>query len=79
MAGSQPPAEEYRSVARIYTLISEFTTPILIGLVVDWQFGVLPWGLLIGTFVGLAMGGLGVMKLIRQMDAADARAKGRKP
>lgn len=77
MAGSPPPAEEYRSIARVYQLISEFVAPIVLGLVVDWQFGAQPWGLLVGTLCGLAMGGWGVMRLIRQMDAADARKKGR--
>jgi len=76
MAGSS--ADEYRSIARVYQLVSEFIAPILLGFLVDWQAGTLPWGLVVGTFAGLGFGGLGVMRLIREMDAADKRAKGPK-
>lgn len=63
-----PSARDHRSVARVYQLISELVAPIVLGLLVDWQFATSPWGLLIGTLVGLLMGGWGVSRLIRQLD-----------
>jgi F0F1-type ATP synthase assembly protein I len=68
-----PPSEQFRSLGRIYQLVSEFVAPIGLGLVVDWQFGTRPWGTLVGTLVGLLLGGFGVARIIRQMDAADRK------
>lgn len=56
--------------------MSEFVAPIVLGLVVDWQAGTSPWGLLVGVLFGLIVGGLGVARMVRLMDAADKRKKG---
>ena len=56
--------------------MSEFVAPIVLGLVVDWQAGTSPWGLLVGVLFGLLVGGLGVARMVRLMDAADKRKKG---
>ena len=60
----------------VYVLVSEFVAPIVLGLVVDLQAGTSPWGLLVGVLFGLLVGGLGVARMVRLMDAADERKKG---
>lgn len=75
MAGTPSSPEEIRSVGLIYVLVSEFVSPILLGLIADHALGTSPWGLLIGVGFGLLVGGFGVTRLIRQLDAADNRKK----
>ena len=67
--------QEFRSIGLIYTLVSEFVAPIVLGLIVDWQAGTSPWGLLVGVIFGLTLGGMGVKRLIRQLDEAEKRKK----
>lgn len=73
MAGTPSSPDEIRSVGMIYVLVSEFVSPIVLGLLADYALGTSPWGLLIGVVFGLIVGGFGVMRLIRQLDAADKR------
>jgi F0F1-type ATP synthase assembly protein I len=75
MAGTPSSPDEIRSVGMIYVLVSEFVSPIVLGLIADYALGTSPWGLLIGVVFGLIVGGFGVMRLIRQLDAADKRKK----
>ena len=76
MATTPQSPEEFRSVGMVYVLVSEFVAPIVLGLVVDWQVGTSPWGLLVGVLFGLLVGGFGVARIVRQLDAADNRKKG---
>ena len=78
MAGASQSPDEIRSVGMVYVLVSEFVSPIVLGLIVDWQAGTSPWGLLVGVLFGLLVGGFGVARMIRQMEAADARKKQQK-
>ena len=75
MAGTPSSPDEIRSVGMIYVLVSEFVSPIVLGLLADYALGTSPWGLLLGVVFGLVVGGFGVMRLIRQLDAADKRKK----
>ncbi|HUR54241.1 MAG TPA: hypothetical protein VMZ71_08925 [Gemmataceae bacterium] len=75
MPGTPQSPEEIRSVGMIYVLVSEFVSPIVLGLLADYALGTSPWGLLIGVVFGLIVGGFGVSRLIRQLDAADKRKK----
>jgi F0F1-type ATP synthase assembly protein I len=75
MPGTPQSPEEIRSVGMIYVLVSEFVSPIVLGLLADYALGTSPWGLLIGVIFGLIVGGFGVSRLIRQLDAADKRKK----
>lgn len=76
MPGLPQSGDEIRSVGMIYVLVSEFVAPIVLGLIVDWQAGTRPWGLVVGVAVGLLFGAFGVKRLIRQLDAAEKRKKG---
>lgn len=78
MAPGPNPAEHVRSVGLVYQLVSEFVTPIVLGLLVDWQFGTKPWGTLVGTSLGLLLGLFRVRQILRQMDA-EANSRSRKP
>jgi F0F1-type ATP synthase assembly protein I len=69
------PGDQFRSVARIYQLVSEFVAPIVIGLLVDWQFGTKPWATLVGTIAGLAIGVIRVAQLVRRMSSTDPGRK----
>jgi F0F1-type ATP synthase assembly protein I len=75
MPGTPQSPEEIRSVGMIYVLVSEFVSPIVLGLLADYALGTSPWGLLIGVVFGLVVGGFGVTRLVRQLDAADKRKK----
>ena len=75
MAPTPQSPEEFRSVGMIYVLVSEFVSPIVLGLLADYALGTSPWGLLLGVLFGLVVGGFGVSRLIRQLDAADRRKK----
>jgi F0F1-type ATP synthase assembly protein I len=78
MAVGPSSPDEIRSVGLIYVLVSEFVSPIVLGLLADYALGTSPWGLLIGVVFGLIVGGFGVTRLIRQLDAADKRKKEQK-
>jgi F0F1-type ATP synthase assembly protein I len=75
MASTPQSPEEFRSVGMVYVLVSEFVSPIVLGLIADWQVGTSPWGLLVGVLFGLLVGGMGVTRMIRQMDEAEKRKK----
>jgi F0F1-type ATP synthase assembly protein I len=75
MAATPQSPEEFRSVGMIYVLVSEFVSPIILGLLADYALGTSPWGLFVGVVFGLLVGGMGVKRLIRQLDAADKRKK----
>lgn len=64
--------EHVRSAGKIYQLVSEFTAPVVVGLLVDWQFGTVPWGLAIGTLFGFLLGGYRVKAILKQLERDDA-------
>lgn len=66
---SEPPhpAEQFKSLGRIYQLVSEFVAPIVLGLLFDWQVRTAPWGTIVGVLVGVLIGGLRVAQLARQL------------
>jgi F0F1-type ATP synthase assembly protein I len=68
-------ADQFRSAARIYQLVSEFVAPIVFGLLVDWGFGTKPWATLAGTLAGLLIGGIRVAQLVRRMSESDLGPK----
>jgi len=68
-------AEQFRSAARIYQLVSEFVAPIVVGLLVDWGFGTKPWATLVGTLAGIALGGFQVSRIVRKMSESDRGPK----
>lgn len=78
MPESPHPAEQFKSLGRIYQLVSEFVAPIVLGLLFDWQLKTAPWGTIVGVLLGMAVGGFGVARLVRQMatPAADRAAGG---
>ena len=49
-------------------MVSEFVAPIVVGLLVDWQFHTKPWGTFVGVLVGLLFGGVRVRQIVRKMD-----------
>ena len=69
MARSPHPAEQFRSLGRIYQLVGEFVAPIVVGLVVDWLAKTAPWGTAIGVLIGLVIGGMRVAQLAAQIGA----------
>lgn len=52
------PSEQFRALGRIYQLVGEFVTPIVIGLLVDWLAKTAPWGIIVGVLVGMGVGGM---------------------
>jgi F0F1-type ATP synthase assembly protein I len=63
MEPSPHPAEQFRSLGRIYQLVGEFVTPIVVGLGVDLFAGTAPWGILVGVLFGMTIGGIRVYRL----------------
>ena len=64
--------DHVRSAGKIYQLVSEFTAPVIVGLLVDWQFGTMPWGLVVGMLFGFLLGGFRVKTILKQLDREDA-------
>jgi F0F1-type ATP synthase assembly protein I len=73
------PADAFRNTARIYQVVSEFVAPIVVGLLVDWQFATTPWGTLVGTAVGLLVGGMRVAQMVRRLGDLDRKPKAGPP
>jgi F0F1-type ATP synthase assembly protein I len=71
------PTEHFRSLALVYQLVSEFVVPILIGILVDWQYRTTPWGIVVVTLVALLIGGWRVARIARQMGEQDRPPGGR--
>ena len=60
-----------RTASQIYQLVSEFTIPIAVGLLADWQLGSLPWGMLIGMAIGLMLGIFRIRTILRKLERQD--------
>ena len=68
--------ESARTGSQIYRLVSEFTVPIVGGLIVDWQFRVMPWGTVIGTAMGLFLGIVRIRSILKQLERQDRKDRG---
>ena len=73
MLRSSDVTDSARSASQLYRLISEFTVPVGVGLLADWQFGSLPWGVLVGTALGLALGILRSRMILKQLERQDRK------
>ena len=64
-------AETARSYSQIYQLVSEFVIPIGLGIAVDWQFGTMPWGTILGTVSGVLLGSLRIRLILKKLALQD--------
>ena len=65
--------ESARTGSQIYRLVSEFTVPIVGGLIVDWQFRAMPWGTVIGTAMGLVLGIVRIRSILKQLERQERK------
>jgi F0F1-type ATP synthase assembly protein I len=70
MATAPDPKQQRRMVALAYSASSTLTGPALLGLLIDWAAGTLPWFTVGGVLVGMA--GLFVI-LLRFAQSGDSR------
>jgi F0F1-type ATP synthase assembly protein I len=70
------PAEQFRSFAYVYVMVSEFVVPIVLGLLVDWGFSTGPWGAVVGVLLGMTLGTMRVLQYSRKLAESDRRPKG---
>ena len=54
-------------MGRIYQLVGEFVTPIVVGLVVDLLAKTGPWGILAGVLLGMTIGGIRLFRMASQI------------
>jgi F0F1-type ATP synthase assembly protein I len=73
------PTEQFRSIAFVYVLVSEFVAPVVLGLLVDWGFGTSPWGTAVGVLLGAGLGGMRVVQYSRKLAESDRRPGGGQP
>lgn len=64
-------AETARSYSQIYQLVSEFVIPIGLGIAVDWQFGTMPWGTILGTVCGVLLGSFRIRLILKKLEQQD--------
>jgi F0F1-type ATP synthase assembly protein I len=64
-------AETARSYSQIYQLVSEFVIPIGLGIAVDWHFGTLPWGSILGTVCGVLLGSFRIRLILKKLEQQD--------
>lgn len=64
-------AETARSYSQIYQLVSEFAIPIGLGIAVDWQFGTMPWGTILGTVAGVLLGSYRIRLILKTLEQQD--------
>lgn len=51
---SAPDPRQRRSLAMAYSASSALTGPVLLGLLIDWLAGTMPWFMVGGVLVGMA-------------------------
>lgn len=55
-----------RGLVLVSSAVAQFVVPILIGVWLDAQYGWSPWGLAVGTVVGVIGGAVGLALLYRR-------------
>lgn len=70
MAAAPDPKQQRRMVALAYSASSTLTGPAILGLLIDWAAGTMPWFTVGGVLIGMA--GLFVV-LLRFAQSGDAR------
>ena len=79
MQPDQPPPAPNRWVVTYAQLTADLVGPVLLGLLLDWQFGWLPWGTVTGLILGLAISMYHLALLARRLDRPEPPDRGRGP
>lgn len=70
--GLSPLAVGYSWVIRITTFCFEFVALVLLGRFIDVRYGVAPWGLTIGALIGVYAFIVGLISIVRRLEAVDS-------
>jgi F0F1-type ATP synthase assembly protein I len=54
MAAAPDPRQQRRTIALAYSASSTLTGPVLLGILIDWLAGTVPWFMVGGVLVGMA-------------------------